>query len=70
MGPPTHVKIFNPELLLAKGNMGTKYEAETEGKANKRLPHLGIHAIRIHQTQTLLLIPRSGHRQESGMAVL
>jgi hypothetical protein len=33
--------------------------AETEGKAIQRLPHLGIHTIYSHQTQTLFLIPRS-----------
>ena len=32
---------FNPELLLSKGNAGTKSEAETERKAIQRLPHLG-----------------------------
>jgi hypothetical protein len=32
----------------------TKYGAETEGKAIQRLPHLGIHPIYSHQTQTLL----------------
>jgi len=30
---------FNPELLLSKGNSGTKSRAETEGKAMQRLPH-------------------------------
>ena len=33
--------------------------AETEGKAIQRLPHLGIHPIYSHQTQTLLWMPRS-----------
>jgi hypothetical protein len=28
MGPPTHLQNFNPELLLSKGNMGTKCGAE------------------------------------------
>jgi hypothetical protein len=45
MGPPTHLKNINPEFLLSKGNSGTKSEAETEGKAIQRLPHLGIHSI-------------------------
>jgi hypothetical protein len=31
-----------------------KCEAETEGKTIQRLPHLGIHPIYHHQTQTLL----------------
>jgi hypothetical protein len=33
MGPPTHLKIFNPELFLSKGNAGTKRGTETEGTA-------------------------------------
>jgi hypothetical protein len=32
MGPPTHLKNFNPELLLSEGNTGTKSGAETERK--------------------------------------
>ena len=47
-------------LLLRRGNkipMGgdieTKCEAETEGKDIHRLPHIGIHPIYSHQTQTL-----------------
>jgi hypothetical protein len=31
--------------------------AETEGRTMQRLPHLGIHPINHHQTQTLLHIP-------------
>ena len=54
MGSPTHLQILNPEGLLFKGNTGTKCGAETEGKATQRLPHLGIHPIYCHQTQTLL----------------
>jgi hypothetical protein len=48
-------------ILLRRGNqitMGgvteTKCEAETEEKSIQRLPHLGIHPINNHQTQTLL----------------
>ena len=55
----THLQNFNPELLLSKGNIGTKSGAETEGMAIQRLPHLGIHSICRHQTQILLLMPRS-----------
>jgi hypothetical protein len=36
MGPPTHFQIFNPELLLSKGNTKIKCGAETEGKAIQR----------------------------------
>ena len=32
----------------------SKCGAETEGRAIQRLPHLGIHPIYSHQTQTLL----------------
>jgi hypothetical protein len=45
MGPPTHLKNINPELLLAKGNAETKNGAETEGKTIYRLPHLGVDPI-------------------------
>jgi hypothetical protein len=40
------------------------------GKATQRLPHLGIHPICRHQTQTLLWMPRSTCWQEPGIAVL
>jgi hypothetical protein len=33
-----HLKNNNPELLLSKGNAGTKSEAESEGKGIQRLP--------------------------------
>jgi hypothetical protein len=53
-------------VLLRRGNkipMGgiteMKYGAETEGKAIKRLPHLGIHPIYSHQNQTRLWMPTS-----------
>jgi hypothetical protein len=69
MEPPTHLKNINPEILLSKGNAGTKNGAETEGKANQRLPHLGINPICRHQTQTLLLMPRSTYGQEPGIVV-
>jgi hypothetical protein len=36
------------------GDTETKCGAETEGKAIRRLPHLGIHPIYSHQTQILL----------------
>jgi len=40
-------------------NMETKFGAETEGKTIQRLPHLVIKSIHSHQTQTILLMPRS-----------
>jgi hypothetical protein len=45
--------------ILKGRNMETKCGAETEVKAILRLPHLGIHPINRHQTQTLLQMPRS-----------
>ena len=45
--------------ILTGGNMETKCGTETEGKAIQRLPNLGIHPTCRHQTQILLLIPRS-----------
>jgi hypothetical protein len=59
MRPSALLKNFNQELLLSKGNTGTKSGAEIEGKAIQRLPDLGIHPIYLHHTQTLLLMPRS-----------
>jgi hypothetical protein len=55
-------------ILLRRGNKipmegvtETKYGAKTEGTTNQRLPHLGIHSIYSHQTQTLLWMPTSAH---------
>ena len=48
LGPPTHLQKFNPELLLSKGNMGTKSGTETKGKGIQRLPHLDIHPTYRH----------------------
>ena len=45
--------------ILTGANIQTKCGAETEGKAIQRLPHLRIHPIYRHQTQTLLWILRS-----------
>ena len=43
-------------VLLRKGKkiLKTMCRADTEGKAIQRLPHLGIHPIYSHHTQTLL----------------
>ena len=41
-----------------EGVTETKFRAKTEGKTIiQRLPHLGIHPIYNHQTQTLLHMP-------------
>ena len=51
-------------ILLRRGNKipmegvtKTKCESETEGMTIQRLPHLEIHPIYSHQTQTLLHMP-------------
>jgi hypothetical protein len=51
-------------ILLKKGKKipmekvtETKFGAETEGMTIQRLPHLEIHPINNHQTQTLLQMP-------------
>jgi hypothetical protein len=43
--------------ILMEGVTETKFRAEIEGKTIQRLPHLGIHPINNHQTQTLLPTP-------------
>jgi hypothetical protein len=40
-----------------EGITETKFGAEIEGETIQRLPHLGIHPINNHQTQTLLQLP-------------
>jgi hypothetical protein len=51
-------------ILLIRGNKTpmegvteTKFGAETEGMTILKLPHLVIHPINNHQTQTLLQMP-------------
>jgi hypothetical protein len=53
------VLLIRKNKILKGGNTETKYGAGTEGKAIQSLPHVGIHPIYIHQSQTLLQIPRS-----------
>jgi hypothetical protein len=55
--------------IFTRANTETKCGAETEGKAIQRLPHLGIHPMYSHQTQTLLLMTRSTCWQEPDIAV-
>ena len=47
----------------------TKFGAETEGMTIHRLPHLEIHPIYNHQTQTLLWMPTRASWQEPDIAV-
>jgi hypothetical protein len=59
MGISAHLRNFNPELFLSKGNARTKYDgAETEKKSHLRPPHLGIHPICRQQIPVLLLMTR------------
>ena len=47
----------------------TKFRAETEGTTIQRLPHLGIHPINNHQTQTLWQMSTRAWWQEPDIAV-
>jgi hypothetical protein len=40
-----------------EGVTETKFGVDMEGRTIQRLPHLGIHTINSHQTQTLLHMP-------------
>jgi hypothetical protein len=60
--------VMDTSILLRRGNiipMGgiteTKCGAETEGMIIPRLPHLRIHHIYNHQTQTLMWMPTSAY---------
>jgi hypothetical protein len=51
-------------ILLRSGNKipmegvtETRFGAETEGMTIQRLPHLGIHPINNHQTETIWQMP-------------
>jgi hypothetical protein len=52
-----------------EGVTETNCGAETEGMTIQRLPHLGIHPIYNHQTQTLLWMPTRACWQEPDIAV-
>jgi hypothetical protein len=47
----------------------TKFGAKIEERTIKRLPHLGIHPINNHQTQTLLHLPARFCGQDPDIAV-
>jgi hypothetical protein len=78
-----HMKLKKKEdhsvdtsFLLRMGNKipmewvtETKFGAETEGRTILRLPHLGIHPINSHQTQTLLHMPVRFCWQDPDIAV-
>jgi hypothetical protein len=48
VGPPTHLKVFNPEIFLSKGRTRTTNGAEIKGRAIQGLPFLEIHNVCKH----------------------
>jgi hypothetical protein len=54
---PNSILLRRGNKIPMEGVAETKCGAETEGMTTQRLPHLGIHPINNHQTQTLLQIP-------------
>jgi hypothetical protein len=50
----TLILLRRRNKILMERVTETNYGAETEGMSMQRLPHLGIHPIYNHQTQTLL----------------
>jgi hypothetical protein len=50
----TSILLRRSNKIPMEGVTETKFGAETEGMTIQRLPHLGIHPINSHQTQTLL----------------
>jgi hypothetical protein len=57
-------QTVDTSILLRRGNKipmegvtERKFGAETEKMTFQRLPHLGIHPINNHQTQTVLQMP-------------
>jgi hypothetical protein len=55
----TSVLLRRGNKILMEGFIETKCEAEIEGKAIQRQPHLGIHPIFSQHTQILLWMPIS-----------
>ena len=53
----TLVLLRRGNKIPMEGDIETKCEAETEQMTIQRLPHLVIHPIYNHQTQTLLWMP-------------
>ena len=69
-------KVWILWFLLEVGNkipkegvLEIKFGAETEGMTIQQLPHLGIHPINNHQSQTLLQMPTRFCWQEPDMVV-
>jgi hypothetical protein len=66
-------QCVDTSFLLRMGNKismegVTKFRAETEGRTIQRLPHMGIHPIISHQTQTLLHMPARFCQQDPDIA--
>jgi hypothetical protein len=53
----TSLLLGRGDKIPIKGVTETNFGTETEGMTIQRLPHLGIHPINNHQTQTLLGMP-------------
>jgi hypothetical protein len=53
----TWIFLRRGNKIPTEGVTKTKCEAEIEGMTTQSLPHLVIHAINNHQTQTLLQMP-------------
>ena len=53
----TSILLRRENKIPMEGVTEIKCKAETEGMTFQRLPHLGIHPINNHQTQTLLWVP-------------
>jgi hypothetical protein len=68
----TLILLRRVNKIPMEGITETKWGAETEGmtiQTIQRLPHLGIHLIYNHQTQTHLWMPTSAHGQKPVIAV-
>jgi hypothetical protein len=52
-----------------EGVTETKFGAETEGRTIQKLPHLRIHPINHHHTQTLLQMPTRACCRDPDIAV-
>jgi hypothetical protein len=50
----TLILLRRGNKIPVEGDTETKFGAETEGMTIQRLPYLGIHPTKYHQTQTLL----------------
>jgi hypothetical protein len=53
----TLILLRRGNKIPMKGVTETKFKADSEGMTIQRLPHLGIHPINNHQTQTLWQMP-------------